>query len=229
MGHIFCTKCGAENPETNNFCQQCGVPLKAEAAPVIAQPQPAIQKKKLRGWQIALIVIGSVLVLFILGSALRSGSNPDAAVASVSSQAATQAQAKANAPANKTYAVGETAKINDLEMTLTKVEKSSGSDYDKPKDGHEFVIVTVKLHNTGSGTISYNPLYFKMQNSQGQINDETFSVVDQNTALQSGDLAPGGTVSGSVVFEEPKDDGNLVLKYQDDILSNGAKLQFRAN
>lgn len=125
------------------------------------------------------------------------------------------------------YAVGETAKYKDVEMTVTKVNKSNGTEYDKPKDGMEFVIVTVKIKNNSSKNLAYNPFYFKMKNSKGQIEDGTFSMVNQDTALKSGELAQGGEVEGTVIFEEPVGDNALMLQYQDNVFIDNAKLQFK--
>ncbi|WP_370659637.1 hypothetical protein [Clostridium tyrobutyricum] len=50
-----------------------------------------------------------------------------------------------------------------------------------------------------------------MQNSKGQIEDETFSNVNEDTALKSGELAPGGEVEGTVVFEEIVGDKRMLL------------------
>jgi len=47
---MFCNECGAQNPDTNQFCRNCGKPLKhhapaaapqAAAAPIPPQPAPA--------------------------------------------------------------------------------------------------------------------------------------------------------------------------------------------
>src|SRR2546422_476907 len=37
---VACAKCGTQNPEGNQFCQNCGTPL-AAAAPSAAPPAPA--------------------------------------------------------------------------------------------------------------------------------------------------------------------------------------------
>lgn len=127
------------------------------------------------------------------------------------------------------YQVGEPATINGAEITVLKVEKSKGTEFDKPKSGMEFVIVTVKIKNTGKDKLAYNPFYFKIQNSKGQITDIALSTVNHDTALQSGDLAPGSEVEGSLIFEEPINDSGLILQYQDNIFSKEAKLQFKLN
>lgn len=42
-----------------------------------------------------------------------------------------------------------------------------------------------------------------MKNSKGNITSVIFSSVNQNNALNSGQLAPNGQVTGSMVFEQP--------------------------
>lgn len=116
-------------------------------------------------------------------------------------------------PAKEEFAVGEQVQLGDNVLTVTKVEKSVGGDFDQPKDGHEYVIVTVEINNAGDENISYNPFDFKISNSQGQIVDQAFTTVDTNTALQSGELAPGGKVSGTIAFEQPAGDTSLQLQY----------------
>ncbi len=102
--------------------------------------------------------------------------------------------------ANKEYAVGETIKLGDHRLTVTDVKKSTGGDFDKPKPGHEYVVVSVNIYNGGKEDIPYNPLDFEMRNSKGNITKMTISMVNQNTALNSGQLAPKGQVTGSIVF-----------------------------
>ena len=118
------------------------------------------------------------------------------------------------------YNQGEEAILGDGAITVTKVERSQGSEYDKPASGKEYVIVHVKIENKGNDNLSYNPYYFKMQNSQGQQENTTFTTIDQDTALNSGELIPGGTVEGTLVFEETIGDTGLILIYNDNVWSS---------
>lgn len=181
-------------------------------------------------------ILGIIVILCIIGGALGSKGNSDdtkPTTSSKSTQASTSTKSTSttsNDDKDKlkdSYAVGETAKHKGVEMTVTKVEKSQGTEFDKPKDGKEFVVVTVNIKNNSNEKLSYNPFYFKMQNSSGQIEDGTFSTVNQDTALKSGDLATGGNVTGTVIFEEPVNDKGLLLQYQDNIFSKDVKIQFK--
>src|SRR5690625_2953872 len=91
---------------------------------------------------------------------------------------------------------------------------SGGDDFDKPKEGKEYVIVHVSIENNGDEDTSYNPYDFKMKNRNGQIEDPAFSIIDSDTALNSGDLASGGNVSGTMVFEQEIDDDQLQLIFE---------------
>ncbi|PSL46964.1 uncharacterized protein DUF4352 [Salsuginibacillus halophilus] len=99
-------------------------------------------------------------------------------------------------------------------MIVENVEFSQGNDFDNPSEGDEFVIVEVTMNNEGEDTISYNPFHFSIQNSQGNITDQTFTTVDSDTSLSSGELAPGGTVTGTIPFEAPVDDPELELIFE---------------
>ena len=118
------------------------------------------------------------------------------------------------------YNQGEEAILGNGVITVTKVERSQGNTFDKPKEGKEYVIVTVNIENKGKNNLSYNPWYFKLQNSQGQQESMTFTTIDKDTSLQSGELISGGKVTGTVTFEQPKGDTGLILIYNDNIWSS---------
>lgn len=126
------------------------------------------------------------------------------------------------------YVVNEPIEFESRIITITDVEYSQGSDFDTPSDGKEYVIVTVSIENISDDEISYNPFHFDMRNSQGQIEGQSFSIVDSDTALSPGDLAPGGNVSGTLVFEQPIDDDDLTLLFEPSFWS-GDRIEIKLN
>lgn len=173
-----------------------------------------------------LTVLLALIVLGVIGSALGGGKDEPKKVAENNSTAtSTKAEdTKKSEDTKKTYKKGDTIELKGMCLTVTDVKKSAGSEFEKPKSGMEFVIVTVKIENKGKDTIAYNPLYFKVKNSKGQINQQTFTTIDQDTTLNSGDLAKGGEVTGTIAFEEPKDDKDLQLQFQDDIFTKDSAI-----
>ena len=201
---IKCPACGQEIAKGAK-CPHCGHDSRSFFA-----------KHKIITVLLVLIVIGAI------GSALGSGKDEPKKVAENNSAAASAKETKTDT--KKTYKKGDVIELKGMRLSVTDVQKSNGTEFEKPKSGMEFVIVTVKIENKGKDTIAYNPLYFKVKNSKGQITDETFSTINKDTALNSGDLAANGEVTGSIIFEEPKDDKNLQLQFQDDIFTKDSAI-----
>lgn len=177
-----------------------------------------VKKPFYKKWWVWLIAI------FIIFAAAGGGEEESAkSVASSDSEGTSAPEKKPEAktepdkknaePVKEVFAIGEKVQLGDYVLTVTNVEKSAGSDFDQPKDGNEFVIVTVEINNAGDENISYNPFDFKMANSQGQIVDQAFTTINNDTSLQSGELAGGGKVSGTIAFEQPAGDSGLQLHY----------------
>lgn len=173
-----------------------------------------LEKKKsiFKRWWFWLIIIVVVAAIAISG-----GDNEPQKVSGDGEKQENKSEEKKE---DKVFKIGDTIKIGDHKLTVTKVEKSQGNDFDKPKQNHEYVIVHVKIENGGKDQISYNPFDFQLKNSQGNITDPGFILVDEDTALQSGELAPGGKVEGSISFETLKDDKALELIFTPDFWSD---------
>ena len=118
------------------------------------------------------------------------------------------------------FAIGDEIKLKDNILIVNSIEKSAGKEFDKPKDGYEFVIINVTIKNGGSSEISYNPYDFELQNSNGEITDITFLTFTDNNAINSGSLAAGGQTTGTIAFEAPIDDSGLILKYKANMFDN---------
>lgn len=165
------------------------------------------------------VILGAVALIIIIS--IATSGNKTVPTSSTN----TNTNANANASLNDTqtkeyYNINEEAVLGDGSITVTKVEKSAGTEYEKPQAGKEYVIVSVNIKNNGSTDLSYNPYDFKLQNSDGQKLDESFYTGNNDTALNSGELAPSGHVSGTIAFEAPKNDSDLTLIYQDNIWSS---------
>ena len=198
------------------------------------QPQQAMQypqKPKKKKWPIVLAVIVIVIVIAVIGNALGSRNSDDSANSdsnSVSDSSDNKQESAQTTQEDKesVYGLNIPAENDEVQITVTKVERSNGKEYDKPDDGKEFVIVTVKIKNIGDEKLSYNSYDFKMSNSQGQVTDESFTTVDSDTALSYGELKSGGEVEGTISFEQPKGDEGLILEYYDNSFDDDPTFEF---
>lgn len=196
---IKCKTCSSEIASSAKKCPSCG-----------AKNKKPIYKK----WWVWLIAV--IVAIGIAGGG-DSSSNGTALNGTTSNGETTNKKVE---NVKEFYSVGEEVKLGNNVLIVNSVEKSNGSEWDKPKEGNEFVVVDVTIKNGGSSEISYNPFDFKMQNSKGQITDQAITTINIDTSLNSGNLAAGGEISGTIAFEQPVGDEALVLKYKANMFSN---------
>jgi len=128
----------------------------------------------------------------------------------------------------KDFNQGETAVYNDIEYTITAVEKTQGTnEYLKPNEGYEYVKVTLKIENKSDEKISYNALDWQMVNSDGVEDAWGTYTPDDDITLSSGELDAGGKIEGVLVWEQKIGDNNLRLRYYDNIFEDGYTIQFK--
>lgn len=163
------------------------------------QPEP--KKKKSRKW---LWILGGVIVLIII-IAVAGGKNEPTKVGE------TNQASNVNQPTE--YKVGDVVKIDDYTMAVNKIERNwrSPAEYDKPESGKEYVLVEVTITNEGKKSISYNTFDFKIQDSNGVQKTEAFTMATNK--LNSGDLAPGGKITGNLVYDVPTGATGLKLLF----------------
>ena len=153
-----------------------------------------------------LTVIGIVVIIGIIAGAAGGGSSEPTTNTTDNSGSSSEQKTE--------FAKGETVSFDSRELTVTDVKRDyqTGNEYLQPESGNEFVIVTVTLKNNSDSDMSYNTFDFKLQDSNGVQKDEDFSVLSEGK-LNSGSLAPGGTVTGKLGYQVTKDDAGLKLIY----------------
>src|SRR5215207_4514346 len=121
---------------------------------------------------------------------------------------------KKSGPENVEVAVGETAELQDRSLVVNEVQHG----YPPPRQirmepGNELLRVYVTLRNTSDQEFSYNPLNFKVQDSNG-VQESRQVIPDLPYRIEPGSLAPDGTMEGNLAFEVPQGDSNLQLIYE---------------
>ena len=104
-----------------------------------------------------------------------------------------------------------------IEVTVLEVRRDYPEDapFFEVKEEHEWIAVTLRLRNVGGSRDEpdhYNELYFRITGKRGVIYDDIFTPNTDNP-LGSGDFFRDGEITGDIVREIHKDDGELVLIY----------------
>lgn len=127
------------------------------------------------------------------------------------------------------FNVGEVATFKEVEYTVVAVERHQGTNqFSKPKEGKEFVTVHIKIENKSKEKISYNPIDWKMVNSNGQ--EEGYSVTGgMDTQIHHRDLTAAGKIEGTITYEQTIGDTGLKLNYYETMFSDKAVCSFIIN
>lgn len=177
----------------------------------IMEENQEIQKKQ--NWfmrhKIITGILTVVIVLIVLGAFAGGSGNNTTNTAGTSSENSASNSPTVAEQKDLTPKVGDVTKLGDREFIVNSVKRSGAFGYNTPKSGKEYVIVNVTIRNLGKDEISYNPFDFKVQDANGAQESETFASLDDS--LNSGTLAPGGKVTGSMPFEVPIGDKALLI------------------
>lgn len=113
----------------------------------------------------------------------------------------------------ETFKIGDTVKMDKLQITLNGIRYSNGSEFLKPEEGKIFAIVDVTMENldTKSQTVS-SMLMFKMSDKDGYNYNSTIS--DDVKAQLDGEIGASRKMRGEVSFEIPKDATGLELLFK---------------
>lgn len=168
--------------------------------------------RKKQGMALWLKIAIVIVVLAVLGSILGSSEEPS------SSETQEKNDNKIDEE-KKTFNQNETVEYKGIKYTILKVEKTNGKTYNKPKDGYEFIEVTIKIENTSDDKYSYSSYDWKMENSQGQeLDGSPLYLIEYDDDLGSAELKTGGVVTGKLGFEQPKADNGLYLNYYENFV-----------
>lgn len=165
-------------------------------------------------WAWVLIILGALLIIGIINTP-GDTTNTQATATKKVAKKSTAAKEAATAT---TYKVGETATIDNVQVTVTNVKTATTLNSNDSKTGNQYYTVTVSLKNIGKDKVSYNPFDFEIKAAGNQTSLDEFNM-DENNQLDSGDLTAGGSVSGTMTGQA-KADGTVELIYNPSYFSD---------
>lgn len=123
-------------------------------------------------------------------------------------------EVKPNENTTKIFDINETIRYKDVNYKVKKVEiNETGTEYKKPKDGNQFIIITVQYENKSDEPVNYSSRNWKLENEDKEETQRIFTALDVNTALYSGKLVIGATKVGTLVFEQSKKYDSFKLNF----------------
>ena len=194
------------------------------------------ETKKKKGGKAKWIVLVVVLVI-IIGAVAGGGSDKPKKVADTGSdttktetkEAASekddtsdQADSEDTETEKDTFGIGEVAEMNDVQVTMVNYTESEGSEYNKPSEGNEFVLVEFEIANNSDSEMTVSSLAsFEAYADDYALNYSLNAAVDNQDANQlDGTIAAGKKMNGVIGYEVPKDWKNLEIHFTDNVWSS---------
>lgn len=111
------------------------------------------------------------------------------------------------------YAVGETAELKNLKITVNSTRIIEGSDFLKPDEGQEWIAIDMTFENTGTESDYIGAiLELTLKDSEGRSRDYNM-FADLNGSLD-GNVLSGEKLSGEISFVISENDSDLILYYE---------------
>lgn len=177
-------------------------------------------KKKGSCLKTLLIIFGVFIILGIIGSAL-SGDNEPKKVADKNVEDS-QKPEKEVKEEKTIFSIGETAEMNDVQITMMSYEESTGSEFNTPAEGNVFVLVNFEIANNSDSELLVSSMAsFEAYADDYALNYSLSALLDKQDSTQlDGTVASGKKMNGWIGYEVPADWKNLEIHFTDNVWSS---------
>ena len=132
-------------------------------------------------------------------------------------------------PSEKTFKLGEVVELDGVTVSLISVDKSKGSQFNKPADENEFVLCEFEISNNSTEELSVSSmLSFEAYCDDYACEYSISALMEKGSKDQlDGSVAPGKKMKGVIGYEVSKDWNTIEIQYTPDIWT-GSKIVFIA-
>lgn len=203
------------------LCKHCktSIPKDAKVCPNCRKKQGGVGK-----W----IIIGAIVVI-LLAALFGGGDDKPKKVENSKVESTQQDEKKSEEPKTDVnteevkdiFEVGETAELNDVQVTLLSYKESKGSEYNKPSDGNVFLMAEFEIVNNSDSELNVSSmLSFEAYADDYALNYSISALMDNEDRQLDGTIAAGKKMKGYIGYEVPKDWSTVEIHFTDDVWSN---------
>ena len=203
------------------LCKHCKTPI-----PKDAKVCPNCRKKQ--GGVGKWIIIG-VIVVILLAALFGGGDDKPKKVENSKVESTQQDEKKSEEPKTDVnteevkdiFEVGETAELNDVQVTLLSYKESKGSEYNKPSDGNVFLMAEFEIVNNSDSEMNVSSVMsFEAYADDYSLNYSFGALMANEDRQMDGTIAAGKKMKGYIGYEVPKDWSTVEIHFTDDVWSN---------
>lgn len=161
-----------------------------------------------------------VVLIVVVAGAVVSGGNGETKNESKNKETKEVSQKK------KTYGIGETVKIDDVDYLINNVEvtKQIGGEYVNTTANDTFLIIDISITNNKKESLSISDSCFKLLNGENEYStDSTGAIYLEDNSIIFKELNPGVTLQGKIIFDIPEgiaNDNKSILQIKSGLWGN---------
>ena len=193
---IKCKICGAEVAKSAKACPSCGAKIKKKGT----------------------ILIGIIVIAVLIGiiSSMGKDDEPRLVENPTAPQTETNTEITENNKEKKTeFAVGETAELKGVAVTLLNISESTGSQFNEPQEGNVFVLCEFEIANNSDEEITVSSmLSFEAYCDEYACTYSLTALLEKGNKNQlDGNVAVGKKFNGVIGYEVPADWQELEIRF----------------
>ncbi len=194
-----CKYCQAEMPLNSNMCLQCG-------------------KRQGGALKYILIAVAVFIVIGVVAAAFGKDDGPKKVNTNNSVEDNAGNDATTEETKKDTFTVGETAQMQDIQVTLSNYEESEGSNFYKPSEGKVFVLAEFEIANNSDKDLAISSLLsFKAYADDYSLNYSVAAMIDKSDSTLDGSVAAGKKMKGWIGYEVNADWEKVEIEFSPEV------------
>lgn len=194
-----CKYCQAEMPLNSNMCLQCG-------------------KRQGGALKYILIAVAVFIVIGVVVAGFGKDDGPKKVNTNNSVEDDTKNDATTEENKKDTFTVGETAEMQDIQVTLSNYEESECSSFYKPSEGKVFVLAEFEIANNSDKDLAISSLLsFKAYADDYSLNYSVAAMIDKSDSTLDGSVAAGKKMKGWIGYEVNADWGKVEIEFSPEV------------
>lgn len=194
-----CKYCQAEMPLNSNMCLQCG-------------------KRQGGALKYILIAVAVFIVIGVVAAAFGKDDGPKKVNTNNSVEDNAGNDATTEETKKDTFTVGETAQMQDIQVTLSNYEESEGSNFYKPSEGKVFVLAEFEIANNSDKDLAISSLLsFKAYADDYSLNYSVAAMIDKSDSTLDGSIAAGKKMKGWIGYEVNADWEKVEIEFSPEV------------
>lgn len=133
-------------------------------------------------------------------------------------------------PEKTSFEVGETAKMDGIQITLQEISENTGDTFITPEEGNVFLLCHFEIVNNSEEELSVSSMMsFDAYVDDYSVSMSLSSLVSIDDPQLDGTAAPGKKVAGVIGYEVPSDWKDLEVSFESDVWDSNPFVFYAAN